>query len=552
MTNLVFASIASLGLLWGFILILVMMIMAASGAEINLPIAIGVTIAWNVAIWLIGPWISDLIYRFLYKVEWVDIETLRKKSAESAKIIESISSQYNITLPKLGIIPDNNPNAFTYGSGKWNSRIIVTEGIFHFLDEGERSAVYAHELWHIRNNDFIIMTIASTFLQIIYEIYFFSKKMSERKSSDSKKWNPFILIAIVAYLFYVVGNYALLYLSRVREYFADKFSAEHTDPNHLAQALVKIALGILATPENNRLIESTKHIGIASAAMSEWLWLTYANCQKANNFEALAKSFLFDIKSPWAWIAELSSTHPLSGKRIRALMKYTTQPIYDIDAIEQKFPIDRTKLYGWFWRDVFLLIVIRILPIITLWVGIYYGMSSTKISWDDTHMFFAMGWGMLLWLWVSLLISTYMKYGSKEEYPTTILDTMGDIYTSPVRGKRVSLEWTIIGKWIPGFIFSEDLMLQDTTGLMYLDYESKIPIIGNLIFSLSKVKNLIDKSVRTNGWFFRWVWQRVVIDTVTEWEVTIKWGARFWWMIGGYLFLILGIAGFVLATVPQM
>ena len=74
---------------------------------------------------------------------------------------------------------------------------------------------------------------------------------------------------IIAYIFYVIGNYALLYLSRVREYFADKFSAEHTDPNDLAQALIKIALGILATPENNRLVESTKHIGIANVAMSE-------------------------------------------------------------------------------------------------------------------------------------------------------------------------------------------------------------------------------------------------------------------------------------------
>ncbi len=74
---------------------------------------------------------------------------------------------------------------------------------------------------------------------------------------------------IIAYVFYIVGNYALLYLSRIREYFADEFSAKHTDANALAQALVKIALGILATPENNRLVESTRHIGIASVAMSE-------------------------------------------------------------------------------------------------------------------------------------------------------------------------------------------------------------------------------------------------------------------------------------------
>ncbi len=182
-------------------------------------------------------------------------------------MIRAVCEQYGFTLPKIGIIPDKNPNAFTYGSIRSNSRIVVTEGIFAFLNEGERAAVYGHELGHIRNNDFIIMTIASTLLQVVYEIYYFSKELSKKRGG--KKGNPFAMIALVAYIFYIVGNYTLLYLSRIREYFADAFSAEHTDPNHLAEALVKIALGILATPENNRLVESTRHIGIASTAISQ-------------------------------------------------------------------------------------------------------------------------------------------------------------------------------------------------------------------------------------------------------------------------------------------
>jgi Zn-dependent protease with chaperone function len=153
-------------------------------------------------------------------------------------------------------------------------------------------------------------------------------------------------------------------LSRIREYYADEFSAKHTDPNDLAQALMKIALGILATPENNRLVESTKHIGIASVAVSEGIGLVYANCQKVNNFEPFARALLFDIKSPWAWIAELSSTHPLSGKRIKALMKLTPNPYYDLENIEQQYPIDQGKLYGGFWKDVTIFFAIRTLPFI--------------------------------------------------------------------------------------------------------------------------------------------------------------------------------------------
>lgn len=70
------------------------------------------------------------------------------------------------------------------------------------------------------------------------------------------------------------------------------------------------------------------------------------NCEKAGDFAPLAKSFLFDLKSPWAWVAEFSSTHPLTGKRIKALMKFTNNPLYDIESIEQKISIDKARLYG--------------------------------------------------------------------------------------------------------------------------------------------------------------------------------------------------------------
>lgn len=63
---------------------------------------------------------------------------------------------------------------------------------------------------------------------------------------------------------------------------------------------------------------------------------------------------------------------------------------------------------------------------------------------------------------------------------------------------------------------------------MFLDFQSKIPLIGNLIFSLTKVQALIDKSVSTSGWFFRSVSSNMVVDTITEGMNEIKGGAKFW------------------------
>ena len=109
-----------------------------------------------------------------------------------------------------------------------------------------------------------------------------------------------------------------------------------------------------------------------------------------------------------------------------------------------------------------------------------------------------------------------MRYGDTSSTPTTVLEAMSDIYASPVRGKHLALDGVIIGKGIPGYVFSEDMMFQDKTGLIYLDYKSIIPIIGNLIFSITKVQNLIDKPVKTTGWFFRGVGSNLVIDKLTE------------------------------------
>ena len=127
-------------------MILILLLMEFAGLGVSLPVAIIITVLWNILMWGIGPVIADIIYRWLYHIEWVDLDHLARISPESANIIRKVCQEYSIAVPRLGIIPDNNPNAFTYGSGKWNSRIVVTKGIFTFLNEAERAAVYGHEL----------------------------------------------------------------------------------------------------------------------------------------------------------------------------------------------------------------------------------------------------------------------------------------------------------------------------------------------------------------------------------------------------------------------
>lgn len=490
-------------------------------------------IIFNILIWLISPFISDLMYRWFYKTSWISIDELAKESPKTAEIIKKICSENNIKIPKLWMIPDENPTAFTYGSWKWNARIIISHWIItHLLDE-ERSAVYAHELGHIKNNDFIIMTIASTLLQILYEIYVVFAKNQKSSWWNNKAKDKLAVIWLISYVFYFVGQYMLLYLSRVREYFADEFSAKYVEPNMLSDALIKIAYGILITPANNRLVNSTKFIGIANEKMAKWIGMLYYNVWQDDTNELIEKSFLYDIKNPWASINEFFSTHPLTWKRINRLMSLTSTPKYDIKAIETKFPVDREKLYAWFGKDLAILSTTTLLPII-------FAILSTIIFYGEVYVFTMLFPSLIIGYWIALLIKTFWAYPDHKEWnKTTVLELMSDVYASPVKWKSVMLEWTIIWKWDPGYIFSEDVMMKDETWLMHLDYQSKIPLIWNLIFSLTKVKQFMWQQITTTWWFLRWVSHYTVVDKLqtTDGNIKASWWIKFWWVIIWIVFI---------------
>lgn len=370
-----------------------------------------------------------------------------KKPWPLADFLIKTCKKYNFPVPKLGLIPDKNPNAFTYGSGRWNSRIVITEGILEYLDENERMSVYAHELGHIKNRDFIIMSIASTILQLIYEVYIINKRLASARSSGSKKEGGriiFVAFMVVSYIFYWIGQYVVLYLSRIREYFADEFSAKETgDPNYLSSALIKIAYGILVNPDDVRLVNSTKYIGIFNFKLAENIGLVYYNCKNLKNFEPLNKVLLYDFKNPWAFISELRSTHPLTGKRIRRLSTMTGHPLFDFGHIEQKYPVDKGKLYSSFLKDVAVLVLPTLaailFPIIYL-LSFYLGYTGISF-------------GTLLGGWITIIglssiIVTLYKYPGKNAENATVMELMSDLYASPVRGRSVALQGKLIGRGV--------------------------------------------------------------------------------------------------------
>lgn len=534
--RLFLASFFTLSLLSGFVFVVILMFGYAMG-YVGIGVVITLTVLFNLIMWLIGPKISDWIYGWLYKLKWVEMRELAKRSPAAAATIERICRKHGFPVPRIGIIPDKNPNAFTYGSGRWNARIVITEGIFEYLNEAERESVIAHELGHIKNYDFIIMTVASTLLQVLYELYMFSRRVMKSGGGGKKKGGAaFIALAgIVAYIFYVIGQYLVLYLSRVREYYADEFAAKEADANALSDALVKISYGILVNPDDVRLVKSTKYLGIADFKMAEGVGLVYHNCKESKDFKPFFLSILYDLKNPWATLLEINSTHPLTGKRIRRLMALSPKPKINFARLEHDHPVDKGRMWRIFLADLFMIVIPTALVFLYPVVYLLYAFIVLK----SFSLFILFGGWLALWGAV-LLIKTSYYYPGRTPEKSTVLELMSDLYASPVRGRPVELQGELIGRGVPGLIFSEDLVMQDKTGLMYLDFQHIIPLFGDLFFGFFKVPELIGKKARISGWFRRGM-SSVVGLREMETTKLYRSHVKTWGIVFGILFLLVGI-----------
>ena len=111
--------------------------------NLDLGFALVLVLVINTVIFLISPWITDLMLKWVNQVVYLDDDTLKARYPHVHAIIHDVARERGFTAPSVGIIPDRNPTAFTYGLFRSNARIVLTEGIFEFLNEEETRAVVA-------------------------------------------------------------------------------------------------------------------------------------------------------------------------------------------------------------------------------------------------------------------------------------------------------------------------------------------------------------------------------------------------------------------------
>jgi heat shock protein HtpX len=232
-------------------------------------------------------WFSDKIVLRMYRAQPVGA------GHRLYTIVERLSRQADLPMPKVYVIPDPSPNAFATGRNPDHAAVAATEGILQTLTDHELEGVIAHELTHVKHRDTLISSIAATIAAAIIMLARQAQFAAMfggyggRGDGRDRGSNPIALLAMIV-LAPLAAMLIQLAISRSREYAADAGGAKIAgNPYGLADALRKIDAAAKQVPLD-------------------------ANPATAHMF----------IVQPFTGggLSSLFSSHPPTEKRIRALL----------------------------------------------------------------------------------------------------------------------------------------------------------------------------------------------------------------------------------------
>lgn len=487
-----------------------------------------------------GPILLDWQLRLFGSLDWKGLEDLPPYFKKS---LLQLCKANHLPVPRVGIIRDNSPQAYTYGRTPYSARLVFSQGMFELLDEEEVETVLAHELGHIKHWDFVVMTIVRLVPLLLYIIYRKVKEqLSKKENKKDKKALPYLGAALViSYLAYLISEYLVLFISRVREYYADRFSCFATKkPNKLLTALVKISYGLLSSRPSSDSekgsyedrMKGVESLNIMNISRSKEIALVQQGEQGEDlKPETIEEVMRWDLWSPWAFYYELNSTHPLTAKRINAISSYA------ISMKQKPFLFFKREKPESYWDDFFVDLFVLSLPYVLGFGSLLFwffssgqdysfikNLSDNPVGEQDygfiKNMAGSLKWhlGVLFWFSLGAFIRTLKAYPKSGGFkPHSISSLLKLIKVSPVRSYPVTLKGHILGRGDAGNIFSEDLVLKDRTGMIFLNHE---PFGLNILFALFRYKHFQGEEVLVTGWYRRSPSPYVEVRSIKTFETT--------------------------------
>ena len=163
--------------------------------------------------------------------------------------VEDLTQRARLPMPRLYLIPSEQPNAFATGRSPRHSAVAVTEGLLALMPRDQVRGVLAHELAHIKNRDVLVTTIAAMIGAAISAVAHFLQFQWLFGGDDDD--SPLGIVGTIAAI--VIAPIAAMLLqfavSRQREFLADATAAELLGTGRpLADALGTLQRGVEVLP----------------------------------------------------------------------------------------------------------------------------------------------------------------------------------------------------------------------------------------------------------------------------------------------------------------
>ncbi len=313
----------TLAIIFGLSTLVFAVILTVAGIGFTL-IDIGIlVVVLNVGQWLLAPYLIG----WIYKVK----ELKQDEKPELHQIVNDISKKSGISVPKLMLANIPLPNAFAYGSPLSGTRVAVTQGLLDSLDSGEVEAVLGHELGHIKHHDVQVMMVAS-FLPALFYYIGYSMMLSGVFGGGGGKKNSGgnnALIGIAFMAFSWVLTLFTLYLSRLREYYADRHSVSVVE-----NGAEKLSTGLVTIVQESKRGGQQKKEDQKNQSSFRALFITDTNRANADSADLhaaqirskqdLLRETLAKAPTKTDNFTEIFSTHPNIIKRLHALQELSS------------------------------------------------------------------------------------------------------------------------------------------------------------------------------------------------------------------------------------
>ena len=237
------SNVFKTALLLAVLTVMLVLLGGALGGRQGMLVALILAVAMNFASY----WWCDKIVLAMYRAQPIT----EAEAPRLYNMVRRLASKAGVPMPRVYLIPAEQPNAFATGRNPEHAVVAVTEGILRILDDEELEGVLAHELAHVTNRDILISTIAATLAGAITYLAHMAQWAAffgggRHDDDDGPSPIAMMLMAIVAPLAAMLVQLAV---SRSREFQADATGARLAGRTWgLSKALEKLEMAKHAVP----------------------------------------------------------------------------------------------------------------------------------------------------------------------------------------------------------------------------------------------------------------------------------------------------------------